>query len=618
MKHSEYVEFFRDIARTHPDILHSETEMHFGRLVITRDPLMGSQHQINEFLHNNGSKLKYPCMLLVAFRGDYADNRSDNKRKRLDGSFILLDKVREGDHDGEEAVYDRMESLGEEIATICIDHFEDHPEEGIFDINVMENEKIAKVANDKFGVKFYFGIDRSADALLSEALSQEKINSIADPGIYKNSDESFTQAIPSGTTYTAPDVVHKDSDGTEVPTPANVPFAAKLMTDPRFAGAELDDENAYIDIYFSEAEYSTALASGALEPLDFNLAFAQNGGDATAASISGLKKLDGATALEGGEIAVRATLSITGTPSGVETITISPVADSVFDADGNAMATTESVTAILNPSYSAETTAYKDRVLLGGGELISIDYVESVYDKLKELSILTNLKHWSSGRAGLTKDASDLVSKTFDLADINDTAQATGTAQPAYILGDKINYDGSSDYLDFGAASKTDLSFIQNTGIFTVSAKLKFTDLSNLKLRTVLGNTVTFSAKGFNIFYDNRDVNGNTKSVRVFLANGSGTAIAEISYANGILDTNEHRLTVTGDGTTMSLYIDDAVVATAALGTKSTGDSTYNMASGGVYNGTSMFDGYLQGEKDTWYITNNCLTQAQIAALNAL
>ena len=48
--------------------------------------------------------------------------------------------------------------------------------------------------------------------------------------VYENSDQSFQQNIVSGATFVADDVVNVDSDGSNVPTPANIAFAATLCT----------------------------------------------------------------------------------------------------------------------------------------------------------------------------------------------------------------------------------------------------------------------------------------------------------------------------------------------------------------------------------------------------
>ncbi len=122
---------------------------------------------------------------------------------------------------------------------------------------------------------------------------------------------------------------------------------------PTIRSADLASNNSYIDLTISEAVYNSSFGSGALEVADFSLTFSQNSGNATAVSITSIKKNDNiaegsATALSGGETVIRIFLSLTGSPSGVETIAISPVnASSIFDGVGNAMASSETTGAVL-------------------------------------------------------------------------------------------------------------------------------------------------------------------------------------------------------------------------------------------------------------------------------
>jgi hypothetical protein len=98
------------------------------------------------------------------------------------------------------------------------------------------------------------------------------------------------------------------------------------------------------------------------------------------------------------------------------------------------------------PSYEAETIAYRDRVIADGGEVIDLDYVDSVYKKLKELNLLDSLKHWSSASAGVRKDSVGYVSKVYSLDGANDGAQTTGASQPIF-TAEGFSFDGSDDYL---------------------------------------------------------------------------------------------------------------------------------------------------------------------------
>ena len=117
---------------------------------------------------------------------------------------------------------------------------------------------------------------------------------------------------------------------------------------PTIASSSLSSDNNYLDVTISEAVYNTNAGSGALESSDFSLTFAQNSGNATAATISSIKKNDNtaegsATALSGGETVIRVFLSISGLPSGVEAITITPVnGSSIYNTTGQAMGSSES------------------------------------------------------------------------------------------------------------------------------------------------------------------------------------------------------------------------------------------------------------------------------------
>jgi hypothetical protein len=259
--------------------------------------------------------------------------------------------------------------------------------------------------------------------------------------IWQNSDQSIVEEIPAGNTYTAPDVNNIDSDGTEVPTPAGVAFVATPCGVFSFAGAELGEDNTYIDLYFTEAIYNTALANGALEVADLNLAFAANGGAATAASISSLTKLDGTTALEGGEIGIRAFISITGTPNGLETITISPVLDSVFDADGVAMDVGENVSVTLNDqSTSVNATEAINNIESNSGETLTTaerDIVIAIVDAMD----------WAETKSFIFYSA--FGSQAKNNADWKKLTSAVPVNAPTF--DPTIGYgplDGSSQYID--------------------------------------------------------------------------------------------------------------------------------------------------------------------------
>lgn len=120
---------------------------------------------------------------------------------------------------------------------------------------------------------------------------------------------------------------------------------------PMIETSEWDSAAAYVDITFSEGVYSSDDGTGALTADDFAGVFAANGGSAEGASVSAVRATDGETAdtaslLTGGETTVRVFLSVEGTPSGVETVKVTPAnGASIFDLAGNSVDAAQSTPA---------------------------------------------------------------------------------------------------------------------------------------------------------------------------------------------------------------------------------------------------------------------------------
>ena len=105
-------------------------------------------------------------------------------------------------------------------------------------------------------------------------------------------------------------------------------------TSPTISSGTVGAGNTYIDVAFTEGVYNTDSGSGAVDKTDFSLTFTQNGGNATAVTISSVTNTsDGA--LVGGETSIRCVLTITGTPTGAETIELKPIENSIYDEPGN-------------------------------------------------------------------------------------------------------------------------------------------------------------------------------------------------------------------------------------------------------------------------------------------
>ncbi|MFH1361804.1 MAG: Ig-like domain-containing protein, partial [bacterium] len=134
-------------------------------------------------------------------------------------------------------------------------------------------------------------------------------------------------------------------------------------------------DNSSVVLVLNEGVYNTENGSGALDINDFSITFTRNGGSATNATIGSLDDCFGG-GLAGGESMVDANLSITGTPSGVETVEIKAVADSIYDVVGNAMANTQTTNALTladqqSPSVT-NVTSTKDNGAYTINEVIGI------------------------------------------------------------------------------------------------------------------------------------------------------------------------------------------------------------------------------------------------------
>ncbi len=98
---------------------------------------------------------------------------------------------------------------------------------------------------------------------------------------------------------------------------------------PVFSSVALDSANTTLTVTFNEDVFNTNSGSGDLEVSDFVLSFTANAGNASLSSTtpSSITKNSGTEYVLG--------FTISGTPTGVEVITINPASNSIFDSGGN-------------------------------------------------------------------------------------------------------------------------------------------------------------------------------------------------------------------------------------------------------------------------------------------
>ncbi|MFC2019121.1 6-bladed beta-propeller [Chloroflexota bacterium] len=157
-------------------------------------------------------------------------------------------------------------------------------------------------------------------------------------------------------------------------------FSPPASDGPRIIAASLASDNAYVDVTFDEGVYNTNGGSGALETGDLAITFTQNGGNATIVTIVSVTQPTGQT-LFGGETVIRVNLAITGTPSGVETVEIRPVANAIYNSSGNAASTSESTGGLdLNGQIDWDGPRIIAASLALDNAYVDITFDEGVYD----------------------------------------------------------------------------------------------------------------------------------------------------------------------------------------------------------------------------------------------
>ena len=140
---------------------------------------------------------------------------------------------------------------------------------------------------------------------------------------------------------TEPTVIYVNTSGP--PDTGTVQSNTALL----ISGASMDILNRYVDVSFDPNVYHSS--GGGLLASDLQIIFTQNGGTATACSISSINNTSGG-ALVGGEQTVRVNLSFTGSASGVETIEIKPSASGSYkDNDGNLVSPNDTTGAVTVP-----------------------------------------------------------------------------------------------------------------------------------------------------------------------------------------------------------------------------------------------------------------------------
>jgi hypothetical protein len=163
MTHLDFTELFREAARRHVDLRHSETEMHFGRMILTGWPL--TKLDVSEYLNAQKQKIRLPILLLESYDVRYQDNGADNVRKLATSAIIVLDKVGKDDFDKRDQVLTSCEGIGEDIMGFAIEKYRKNKLK--LNPNTISSEKVGPIGDGLWGVRFNFQLPDVANAPLA-------------------------------------------------------------------------------------------------------------------------------------------------------------------------------------------------------------------------------------------------------------------------------------------------------------------------------------------------------------------------------------------------------------------------------------------------------------------
>lgn len=145
---SELIAYFENIAKSHLDILHTETEKHFFRF------------ELDEVLQGiNRTDVAYPMLILEGYNYNYTDNNSDNILKNRSGAFILLDHCPDfSDYQKVHEIWDKLEAIADDIL-IRIKSDKRNPAAKVvrgFEFSSVESNLIANEIGNAIGIRISF------------------------------------------------------------------------------------------------------------------------------------------------------------------------------------------------------------------------------------------------------------------------------------------------------------------------------------------------------------------------------------------------------------------------------------------------------------------------------
>jgi len=146
---NNYVEYFRSIARYHPEI--------DGFFMM----------DINEPLDALRSTIRYPALILTSLSGRFLASNLDNVLDMVSGGFLVIDHLSQVDNfSAETDLLSRTKRIGMEIISRMLNDYLKCEPLAIkaipgFDINTVSYEMVGPVFDNDFGIIFSFSLQHS-------------------------------------------------------------------------------------------------------------------------------------------------------------------------------------------------------------------------------------------------------------------------------------------------------------------------------------------------------------------------------------------------------------------------------------------------------------------------
>jgi hypothetical protein len=166
MRHSEFTDLFRNLARRHKQIRHNPTtNRRFMRAVVASDPIQREFDYI-EVERAVRSELKPGlCVVLTSYEAEYNDNGADQRTKQCFASLLVLDRYKTEDE--REAAFDRTEAVGEELMAAALHEFLAHLATRRFKVDDISSDRIARLGDGLTGTRFTFSFTVVANVALA-------------------------------------------------------------------------------------------------------------------------------------------------------------------------------------------------------------------------------------------------------------------------------------------------------------------------------------------------------------------------------------------------------------------------------------------------------------------